>query len=411
MPAAITWPTASAQRPTSSNAASSSSTRRGSGSSRTVTSTTTPSSPSEPITSAQQVEARRLARLAAERQQLAVHGDELHLEHVVDGQPVLEAMHAARVLGDVAADRARDLRGRIRRVVEAVRRGRLGHREVGDAGLHARETARADRPRGSGRAATAPAAGRPRPAARRRRVRCPTPRATTGTECRRQMRRTTCDLLDARRQRDQVGPATVGGERVALEGDAGFGLREQARRRGPRASSRSSPGSAATGRSVCTPASVPTSSTSAPRCANSPLVTTPANLVDRRARAPTGSTMSRPRTSRMSLPLSVTMPWRQAGWPPSRTSSPRDVGARHRDDFDRQRETVRAARPASASSTMQTKRRAAAATIFSRVSARAAALDQVQARGSPRRRRRRRRSSSPIDIQVEHRDAVSREAA
>ena len=42
-------------------------------------------------------------------------------------------MHAARVLGDVAADRARDLRRRIRRVVEAVRRRRLGDREVAHA--------------------------------------------------------------------------------------------------------------------------------------------------------------------------------------------------------------------------------------------------------------------------------------
>ena len=59
---------------------------------------------------------------------------------------------------------------------------------------------------------------------------------------------------------------------------------------------------------------------------------------------------------------------------------------------------------------MQTKVRAAAATIFSRVSARAAALDQVHAAG---------RLVGAVDvdleacdrIQVEHRDAVTREAA
>ena len=45
-------------------------------------------------------------------------------------------MHAAGVLGDIAADRAGDLRGRIRRVIKALRLDRLADREIGDARLH-----------------------------------------------------------------------------------------------------------------------------------------------------------------------------------------------------------------------------------------------------------------------------------
>ena len=128
------------------------------------------------------------------------------------------------------------------------------------------------------------------------------------------------DLLDARRQRDQVGRVTVGGERVAFVGDAGFGTGEQARseHRAEFAQQSCVNGhwaAASARRRPCRSAS-----TSAPRCANRPLVTTPGIWLIARSR-PTGSTMSRPRTSRMSQPLSVTVPWRQTGWPPSRTSS------------------------------------------------------------------------------------------
>jgi len=60
---------------------------------------------------------------------------DLRGKHVVGGEPVLEAVRAAGVLRDVAADRAHLLAGRVGRVVEAVRRGRLRDREVGDARL------------------------------------------------------------------------------------------------------------------------------------------------------------------------------------------------------------------------------------------------------------------------------------
>ena len=86
----------------------------------------------------EQVEARGVERFGTERQTLAVDRQDLDLQDVVHGQAVFQAMHAARVLRHVAADRAGDLRRRIGRVVEAVRRGGLRDREIAHAGLHAR---------------------------------------------------------------------------------------------------------------------------------------------------------------------------------------------------------------------------------------------------------------------------------
>ncbi|MCY1538665.1 hypothetical protein D9M68_742170 [compost metagenome] len=48
-------------------------------------------------------------------------------------------MHAAGVLGDVAADRTGDLRGRVRRVVQVKRRGSLGNRQIAHTGLDTSE--------------------------------------------------------------------------------------------------------------------------------------------------------------------------------------------------------------------------------------------------------------------------------
>ena len=69
---------------------------------------------------------------------LALDGGHAQLQDVVHREPVLEAVHAAGILGDVAADGAGDLARGIGRVVEAVRRGGLGDREIAHAGLHAR---------------------------------------------------------------------------------------------------------------------------------------------------------------------------------------------------------------------------------------------------------------------------------
>src|SRR5260221_2376754 len=69
---------------------------------------------------------------------------------------------------------------------------------------------------------------------------------------------------------------------------------------------------------VLTPVLVPSRSTSAPRRANSPLVTTPVMLL-MVASSSTGLSTDRPRTSRTTLPLSVVKPSRSGGCPPSLT--------------------------------------------------------------------------------------------
>ena len=72
---------------------------------------------------------------AAEPHDLAGHQHQLAAEHVVGGDAVFEAMHAAGILRHIAADSAGDLRGRIGRVIEAGVLDRLADREIGDAGL------------------------------------------------------------------------------------------------------------------------------------------------------------------------------------------------------------------------------------------------------------------------------------
>ncbi len=62
-------------------------------------------------------------------------------------------------------------------------------------------------------------------------------------------------------------------------------------------------------RTVCTPDGVPSNSTSAGLFANSPTVTTPVMSLIVHS-SPVGSVMRRPCTSSITLPLSVTTPWR-----------------------------------------------------------------------------------------------------
>ena len=71
----------------------------------------------------------------AQVDELAVREHDLEREHVVDREPVLEAVRAARVLGHVAADRAHLLARRIRCVEEALGRDRARDVEVGHARL------------------------------------------------------------------------------------------------------------------------------------------------------------------------------------------------------------------------------------------------------------------------------------
>ena len=51
------------------------------------------------------------------------------------GEAVLQAVHAAGILGDIAANGAGDLAGGIRCVVEITRRDRLADRKIGHATL------------------------------------------------------------------------------------------------------------------------------------------------------------------------------------------------------------------------------------------------------------------------------------
>ena len=85
---------------------------------------------------AEQVVARCVQRVAAELDLVALDGEAAHLEHVVHCQAVLEAVHAARVFGHVAAYGAGDLARRIRRVIQAQRCGRLRNSQVAHPALH-----------------------------------------------------------------------------------------------------------------------------------------------------------------------------------------------------------------------------------------------------------------------------------
>ncbi len=84
----------------------------------------------------QQIGARTVAGQPAEGQRLALHRVTAHLQHVVHGEAVFEAMHAARVFGDVAADGAGDLAARVGRVEQAVRRCGLRNRQVAHPAFH-----------------------------------------------------------------------------------------------------------------------------------------------------------------------------------------------------------------------------------------------------------------------------------
>lgn len=88
----------------------------------------------------QQVEAGAVQGAGPQAQALAFQGHDVHLQQVVHGQAVLQAMHAAGVLRDVAADGAGDLRGRVRCVVQTMRGSGLGDRQVAHARLDPGET-------------------------------------------------------------------------------------------------------------------------------------------------------------------------------------------------------------------------------------------------------------------------------
>ena len=72
---------------------------------------------------------------AAQPQNLAVYQHQFAAEHVVGGDAVFEAVHAAGIFRDVAADRAGDLRRGIGRIVKAGVGDRLRDGKIGDAGF------------------------------------------------------------------------------------------------------------------------------------------------------------------------------------------------------------------------------------------------------------------------------------
>ena len=84
---------------------------------------------------AEQIVALGVELLAAQTKDLAAHEHHLDAEQVVGREAVFEAVHAARILRDVAADGAGDLARRIRRVVEAVGGHGRADGEIGDSGL------------------------------------------------------------------------------------------------------------------------------------------------------------------------------------------------------------------------------------------------------------------------------------
>ena len=175
----------------------------------------------------QQVVAGRVRRLAADFQQLAVHGERAQRHHVVHGEAVFQAVHAAGILGHVAADRAGDLRRGIGCVVEAVLRGGLGDREIAHAGLHhGGACERID-------ALDAVQLGQ-------HQQHCAVDRQRAGREAGAGAARDDChalgvaqpenggDLVLGFRQHDHVGRVAVGGQSVRFEGHEVFALDQQA---------------------------------------------------------------------------------------------------------------------------------------------------------------------------------------
>ena len=84
---------------------------------------------------AEQIVALRIEMLAAEPDDLAVDRHHFDADDVVGREPVFEAVHAARILGDVAADRAGDLARRVGRIVEPETLHGVGDAEIGHARL------------------------------------------------------------------------------------------------------------------------------------------------------------------------------------------------------------------------------------------------------------------------------------
>ena len=109
MPAAMTAATASPALRMSSKLAMMQRASCGLGTSLTVTSVITASMPSLPTTSGSRSSPGASSASLPKLDRLALDREAAHAQHVVQRQAVLQAVHAAGVLGHVAADRAGDL--------------------------------------------------------------------------------------------------------------------------------------------------------------------------------------------------------------------------------------------------------------------------------------------------------------
>ncbi|MNI40337.1 hypothetical protein D3C73_945560 [compost metagenome] len=90
----------------------------------------------------QQIQAWRIGRFGTQFNDVAIDRDSPHAQHVVHGQAVLQAVHAAGIFSHIATDGTGDLAGRVRRVIQTVGRRRFGNGQVAHAGLHHRRGAR-----------------------------------------------------------------------------------------------------------------------------------------------------------------------------------------------------------------------------------------------------------------------------
>ena len=164
---------------------------------------------------AEEIRPVRVERLAAELDDLAVGQDEGEAGHVVRREPVLQAVRAARVLGDVAADRAHLLARRVGRVEEAFGGDGTRHVEVRDPGLDddalAREVDLEDPVHTGQRDDDAAGDGC-------RAARQPRARATSDERHALAMARAQHDLnvLGGARKDDELGDRSVPGQPVAL---------------------------------------------------------------------------------------------------------------------------------------------------------------------------------------------------
>ena len=105
-------------------------------------SSATPNRPSDPTNSPPRSAPGLLEAVAPERRDGPVAEHDAHPEHVVGRHAVPEAVRAPGVERDVAADRADRLARGVRRVVQPVRRGQCGDREIDDAGFDDGEAGR-----------------------------------------------------------------------------------------------------------------------------------------------------------------------------------------------------------------------------------------------------------------------------